>query len=82
MIHHHPDDALLLAQAAGRLGSGHSLLVASHLENCAECRERVRALEAVGGSMLEELEPAVLNAQARVRSQAERDLLRALRVAR
>jgi len=64
MIHHHPDDALLLEQAAGRLGSGHSLLVASHLENCAACRERLQALEVVGGTMLEGLEPAVLDAQA------------------
>ncbi|HEY2257420.1 MAG TPA: ChrR family anti-sigma-E factor [Variovorax sp.] len=60
MIHHHPDDDLLLARAAGRLGSGHSLLIGSHLEHCSYCRARLRVLEAVGGAMLEELAPAVL----------------------
>ena len=64
MIHHHPDDGLLLAQAAGTLGSGHSLLVASHLEGCADCRARLRVLEAIGGNMLEDLAPAVLPSQA------------------
>lgn len=66
MIQHHPEDALLLAQAAGSLVSGHSLLVATHLEGCAHCRDRLRALEAVGGAMLEQLAPAVLPAQALV----------------
>lgn len=64
MINHHPDDGLLLAQAAGTLGSGHSLLVASHLEACAQCRDRLRVLEAIGGAMLEELTPGVLPSQA------------------
>lgn len=64
MIHHHPDDGLLLAQAAGTLSSGHSLLVDSHVEGCAECQARLRELEAVGGAMLEQLAPAVLTSQA------------------
>ena len=53
MILHHPDDDLLLAFAAGNLLNGHSLLVATHVEGCAHCRERMRLLEAVGGAMLE-----------------------------
>jgi putative transcriptional regulator len=60
MIKHHPGDALLLAQAAGTLGAGHSLLVASHVEGCAHCQERLQLLEAIGGAMLEELPPGVL----------------------
>ena len=63
MIHHHPDDGLLLAQAAGTLSSGHSLLVASHVEGCAHCRARLRELESIGGALLEELAPAVLPSQ-------------------
>jgi len=63
MIHHHPDDGLLLAQAAGTLSSGHSLLVASHVEGCAECQARLRDLESIGGAMLEQLAPAVLPSQ-------------------
>jgi len=61
---HHPDDALLLAQVAGSLGSGHSLLVASHLEGCSHCRERAKLLKVVGGALLEDLPPAVLPTQA------------------
>lgn len=64
MILHHPDDGLLLAQAAGTLSSGHSLLVDSHVEGCTHCRARLRELESVGGAMLEELAPAVLPSQA------------------
>jgi putative transcriptional regulator len=63
MIHHHPDDGLLLAQAAGTLSSGHSLLVASHVEGCAECQDRLRELESIGGAVLEQLAPAVLPSQ-------------------
>jgi putative transcriptional regulator len=63
MIHHHPDDGLLLAQAAGTLSTGHSLLVASHVEGCVECQVRLRELESIGGAMLEQLAPAVLPSQ-------------------
>lgn len=73
MIRHHPDDALLLAQAAGRLSGGHSLLVASHLEGCADCRRRLRALEKVGGAMLEGLAPEVLASDALARTLAAID---------
>ncbi|HEY2257056.1 MAG TPA: transcriptional regulator, partial [Variovorax sp.] len=64
MNSHHPDDALLLAQVAGSLAGGHSLLVASHLEGCAHCRDRANLLQAIGGALLEDLPPAVLPAQA------------------
>lgn len=73
MIQHHPDDALLLAQAAGSLGGGHSLLVASHLEHCGQCRRRLRELEAVGGAMLEELPPERLATDSLARTMAAID---------
>ncbi len=38
---HHPSDATLLTYAAGALGEGLSLVVASHLAYCAECRDAV-----------------------------------------
>jgi len=53
MIRHHPGDALLLAQAGASLDTGPSLLVESHLENCARCRQLVRGFEQVGGQLLE-----------------------------
>ncbi|WP_218628293.1 MULTISPECIES: ChrR family anti-sigma-E factor [unclassified Variovorax] len=73
MILHHPDDELLLAHAAGSLLNGHSLLVATHVEGCAHCRERMRLFEAAGGSLLEALSPEVLQAEALARTLAAID---------
>ena len=73
MIQHHPDDGLLLAQAAGTLSTGHSLLVASHVDACAECQARLRELESVGGAMLEQLAPAVLPSQSLAEAMAAID---------
>jgi putative transcriptional regulator len=42
---HHPSDATLLTYAAGSLGEGLSLVVASHLAFCDECRAAVAAGE-------------------------------------
>jgi hypothetical protein len=53
MIHHHPDDELLLAHAGGHLGRGPGLLIDVHLEGCAHCRARVREFETLGGVLLE-----------------------------
>jgi putative transcriptional regulator len=55
---HHLSDELLLDYAAGSLDEATSLLVAAHLTYCADCRARAAELEALGGSMLEDL-PAV-----------------------
>lgn len=55
MPHHHPKDEWLLSYAAGTLDEAFSLLVASHLTYCAECRERVREAELIGGTLLAEM---------------------------
>ena len=60
MIHHHPEDDLLLALAAGRLARGPALLVSVHLESCPACRARLHTFQAVGGAMLESAEPELL----------------------
>ena len=73
MIHHHPDAGLLLAQAAGSLCGGHSLLVASHVDGCAECQMRLREFESIGGAMLEQLAPAVLPSQSLAETMAAID---------
>lgn len=54
MIRHHPDDALLIAQAAGTLASGPAILVAAHLEQCATCRAAVRGFEQVGAALMQQ----------------------------
>lgn len=57
-VKHHPSEALILDYAAGRLGEGLSLLVATHLTFCPDCRRAVAEAEAMGGAFLEDA-PAV-----------------------
>jgi putative transcriptional regulator len=73
MIRHHPDDALLLALAAGTVGAGHRLLLEVHLEGCSHCQQRMRQMEALGGTLLGELTPAELAPDALERTLAAID---------
>ncbi len=57
---HHFDEALLLDFAAGSLPETLSILVATHLSLCPACRVKVADAEAVGGALLEALEPEAL----------------------
>lgn len=59
-IQHHPADDMLLARASGHLDLGARLVLDSHLELCPLCRERAHALDAVGGVLLDALEPTAL----------------------
>ncbi|MEO7056441.1 MAG: ChrR family anti-sigma-E factor [Caldimonas sp.] len=77
MIQHHPDEVLLAALAAGRLACGPAVVTATHLELCPRCRARLGQYEAVGGALLEAAEPAVLAAEALVRTLARIDELSA-----
>lgn len=54
---HHPADALLVDYAAGAMKEPMSLLVATHLALCPQCRNQVETLESVGGALLETIEP-------------------------
>ncbi|MBL8483955.1 MAG: cupin domain-containing protein [Rhodocyclaceae bacterium] len=60
MNKHHPDDELLLMQAAGRLSAGATLVVSAHLENCPHCRARLATAESVGGVLLDQIDPVML----------------------
>lgn len=60
-IQHHISDPLLLSYAAGGLSEAWSLLVATHAALCPACRERAADAEAIGGSLIEELEPVPLS---------------------
>ena len=55
---HHSPDTLLAAYALGSATPAEALLVATHLTLCPTCRARVAELEAVGGAMLADEEPA------------------------
>ena len=61
MIKHHPDTQLLTDFAAGSLAFGQALCVSVHLESCTDCRRRVRALDGIGGELLQRLEPATVD---------------------
>jgi putative transcriptional regulator len=61
-IRHHLTDALLMAYAAGALPEAFSLVVATHVSLCDECRARLGAFEAVGGAVLEEAPDAPVSA--------------------
>lgn len=55
---HHPAEEFLVAYAAGTLAEASSLIVATHLALCPDCRAEVRRLEALGGALLEEMPEA------------------------
>ena len=57
-VQHHLSDELLLSYAAGGLSEGWSLAVATHLALCPDCRRRALAADAVGGALLDGIEPS------------------------
>ncbi|MEJ0026479.1 MAG: ChrR family anti-sigma-E factor [Rhizomicrobium sp.] len=59
-IVHHPGEELLLAYAAGAASEAVSLLVATHLALCSDCRAVVADAEAAGGSLLADVAPVAL----------------------
>lgn len=72
-VQHHPDDALLLAYAAGGLDAAMSLILATHLTFCAGCRRLVAAQEKIGGALLEEIPPVAVDGDALARVMARLD---------
>lgn len=63
-IRHHVPTDLLTAFAAGTLDLGQHVAVATHLAGCPHCRGLVRAMEQVGGVVLERLPPSEMSADA------------------
>ena len=58
---HHPRPETLASFAAGRLDEAMAVVIAAHLEMCAECAAEVDALEAVGGAFLEDVAPVPMS---------------------
>lgn len=52
-IKHHLSDQLLMGYAAGTLPEAFSLVVATHVSLCDECRAQLETFEAIGGALLE-----------------------------
>ena len=57
-IEHHVSEALLLSYAAGSLGEAWSLAIATHAALCPKCRGSIAQAEAVGGALIDDIEPA------------------------
>lgn len=53
-ITHHISGALLMGYAAGTLPEAFSLVVASHVSLCDDCRAQLAACEALGGAVIED----------------------------
>lgn len=79
MIQHHPDEELLLTLAAGRLEDGAALVLDAHVETCELCRVQWRHLQAIGGALIDEAEPALLETNALTRTMARIDALKEAR---
>ncbi|WP_333827133.1 ChrR family anti-sigma-E factor [Pararhodobacter sp.] len=62
MIRHHLNDALLMGYSAGQLPEAFSLIVATHISMCDECRARLESFDAVGGALLGALPEAGMGA--------------------
>lgn len=63
MIAHHPPLDMLLDYATGALASGPRLVVATHAALCADCRGQLDGFDAVGGAMLDLIEPMPVSDQ-------------------
>lgn len=72
--HHHLDDVTLMSLAAGALSVPLAVVASAHLERCAQCRQRLRAAEAIGAALLEQTQPESAS--------APRDALRDVMLAR
>ena len=59
---HHPSDEMLLDYASGAQAPALALFCATHLALCPSCRSEVGRLEALGGIMLEEIDPLPVEA--------------------
>jgi putative transcriptional regulator len=63
-VTHHPSPELLAGFAAGTLDAGEHLAIAVHVSGCPTCRRLVHAVEGVGGSALEAVDPVAMEAGA------------------
>jgi putative transcriptional regulator len=60
-LNHHPSDETLLAYAAETLAPGARVVAAVHVGCCVRCRTRVSQFEALGGVVVDQLEPSSLS---------------------
>ncbi len=61
---HQPTDEMLLDYASGALPEPVALAVATHAALCDDSRRRIETMEAVGGSLLDKIEPEAMGEHA------------------
>ena len=64
-ISHHIPDAVMAAYVAGNLPKAFSLVVATHVSMCDDCRANLHAHEAAGGAVLDSMAEAPLSGDLR-----------------
>lgn len=72
-ISHHIPDAVIAAYVAGTLPNAFSLVVATHVSMCDECRASLLAHEAAGGAVLESMAEERLSGDLRDRVMGQLD---------
>lgn len=72
-IHHHPSEELLLDYASGAGDEAVSLILATHLALCPDCRRVVADVEAAGGALMESLSPETVGDDALMQALAKLD---------
>ncbi len=60
MPEHHIAHPMLMDYAAGSMAQPVAMLIATHVALCPECRAEVSRFEAIGGALLDQIEPAAL----------------------
>lgn len=60
-IKHHLTDDILMSYSSGALSEAFSLVVATHVSMCDECRARLDTFDALGGSVLDDCGEAALD---------------------
>lgn len=72
-ITHHIPDPMLAAYAAGTLPHQYSVVVATHVSMCDECRAALAAHQAIGGAVMEETPMVAMSGSARSNIMARLD---------
>ena len=73
-VTHHPAADTVAAYVAGSLDEGRSLVIASHIEMCANCQRWQASLERIGGALLVASSPTAMRPNAIQRAFACLDL--------
>ncbi|WQI23221.1 ChrR family anti-sigma-E factor [Stenotrophomonas maltophilia] len=61
--HHHLHESTLMSYAAGALPAPLSIVAGAHLEQCPNCRQRLREAEAIGSALLEQTQPSTADSR-------------------